>query len=338
VTVLTASFEHLFRLTDHLGIVEHAQEGIPRSDCGYCLDDVARGLVVAMREPEPSARVAALGMSYLGFIGRAQAADGRFHNRLDVSGRWADTPSVDDCWGRALWGLGTAAARGPSAESRAVALRCFERSAKLRSPHRRAMAFAAVGAGEVLIADPGHRVARELLVAVVASIGPVALLSDWPWPEPRLSYANAAIPEALIIAGRALDDEVVLGEGLGLLAWLLSIETRNGHLSPSPVGGWTLGERRPGFDQQPIEAGHLADACATAFAVTGEARWADGVDLALGWFLGDNDVGVALHDPETGGGCDGLERHGRNANQGAESTLALVSTIQHALRMKAARP
>ena len=37
----------------------------------------------------------------------------------------------------------------------------------------------------------------------------------------------------------------------------------------------------------------------------------------------------------TGGGSDGSTAHGRNQNQGAESTLALLSTLQHARRLVA---
>ena len=91
-----------------------------------------------------------------------------------------------------------------------------------------------------------------------------------------------------------------------MLGWLLDLETRDGHLSVTPVGGWALGERRPGFDQQPIEVAALADACARAFRLTGDARWAQGVERAVGWFLGDNDAGTPLYDPSTGGGYDGL--------------------------------
>jgi hypothetical protein len=111
------------------------------------------------------------------------------------------------------------------------------------------------------------------------------------------------------------------------------VETAGGHLSLTPAGGWGPGEPRPGFDQQPIEAAALADACARALELTGDGRWLTGLDRAVGWFLGDNDAGVALYDPVSGGGCDGLHRDGRNENQGAESTLALISTLQHADRM-----
>jgi hypothetical protein len=111
---------------------------------------------------------------------------------------------------------------------------------------------------------------------------------------------------------------------------LLDLETVEGRLSVTPAGGWAPGEPRPAFDQQPIEVAALADACLRAFELTGDDRWADGLDRAIDWFLGDNDSHLALYDAATGGGCDALTPHGRNTNQGAESTLAMVSTLQHA--------
>ena len=56
----------------------------------------------------------------------------------------------------------------------------------------------------------------------------------------------------------------------------------------------------------------------------------DGIAAAANWFLGDNDAAAVMWDPNTGGGFDGLERDGANRNQGAESTLAFLSTMQHA--------
>ena len=81
----------------------------------------------------------------------------------------------------------------------------------------------------------------------------------------------------------------------------------------------------------------LADACARAFEITGDARWAEGLLLCEAWFLGANDTGVSLLDAITGGGCDGLMLHGRNENQGAESTLALISTFQRAQELRTIR-
>ncbi len=323
-------FEHVLRLTDQRGIFEHADGVVPRYECGYCLDDVARALMVVCRQRPMTPTLEKLAAVYLQFVVRAQASDGRCHNRLDRHGRWEDRPGTGDWWGRALWGLGTAAARCPQPAIGGAALARFDLSAARRSPYLHSMAFAALGAAEVLTAYPGHRPALELLTATVSLVGKPDLSSDWPWPQPRLTYANAAIAEALIAAGWGLADDDVLADGLGLLRWLLDLETFEGHLSVTPVGGWAPGEPRPAFDQQPIEVAALADACLRAFELTGDHRWADGLDRAIGWFLGDNDSQLALYDATTGGGCDALTPHGRNTNQGAESTLAMVSTLQHA--------
>jgi hypothetical protein len=291
---------------------------------------VARGLVVTCREPQPSAVVVELAEHYFAFVTRAQAADGMFHNRLGYDRRWLDRSGTGDWWGRALWGLGTAAARAPVGWMRRDALDRFDAAAGHRPRWSRAMAFAAFGAAEILAVQPDHQGARRLLADAASTVGRPGREPGWPWPEPRLSYANAALPEALIAAGHLLGHDQTTADGLTLLAWLLDVETRDGHLSTTPVGGWRSPQPRPAFDQQPIEAATLADACARAMAVTGDPRWADGLRLAANWFLGDNDTGVWLYHPDTGGGHDGLQPSGRNENQGAESTLAVLSTLQHA--------
>jgi hypothetical protein len=325
----SVSYDHLLRLTDDTGIFEHAKGSTPRRHLGYCLDDAARALVVVCREPDQSAELRPLTLRYLDFVAGAQAPDGRCHNRLTMDRHWADEPGVEDCWGRALWGLGTAAARSADGAIRARAAARFALSARWRSRFRRTMAFAALGAAEILTVAPDDPSARNLVAAARGAIGTQTGSAAWPWPEARLTYANAILPEALIVAGEHLGDTQALDEGLHLLGWLLDIETRGTHLSVTPVGGWTLGEPRPGFDQQPIEVAALADACARAYRMTGESRWSEGVTRAAHWFLGDNDAVTPLLDPATGGGCDGLHAAGRNANQGAESTLAMIATLQH---------
>jgi hypothetical protein len=134
----------------------------------------------------------------------------------------------------------------------------------------------------------------------------------------------------MIAAGSTLERPDLLRRGLDLLEWLLDRETEHGHLSVTPVGGSGPDDAGPGFDQQPIEVAALADACARAQAVDSNSRWADGVAAAANWFLGDNDGGTVMWDPSTGGGFDGLQCDGANLNQGTESTLALLSTMQHA--------
>lgn len=195
------------------------------------------------------------------------------------------------------------------------------------------MAFAALGAAEAAAYDSRHFGARDLLTDAIATIGTASDDSAWPGPESRLSYANAALPEALIAAGDALGRDDVLVDGLDLLRWLVDHETIDGHLSPTPTGGAGRGDASAArFDQQPIEVAALADACARAHALTGDGDWQRRVDLAIGWFAGNNDVGSVMWDVDTHGGYDGLTPTGPNLNQGAESTLALISTLQHAPR------
>jgi len=333
MTCPAPSFRHLRRLTDEVGLLEHAAGTVPRYEHGYCTDDVARGLVTVCREPSPSADLIAMARRYLDFLGRAQAPDGRFRNRLGYDRRWRDEPETGDCWGRALWGLGTAAARGRDPAIRDGSLARFCRGARVRSRWPHAMAFAALGAAEVLDAWPGHPAALGLLADVPAVIGQRPAQAAWPWPMPRLSYANAAIAEAVIVAGWRLGDDRVLRDGLGMLAWLLAGEIRDGHLSVVPAGGWGPAEQRPVFDQQPIEVAAIADACMRAASVTGGQSWLAAVGMCVAWFLGDNDAKVPLIDERSGGGCDGITPSGRNLNQGAESTLAMISVLQHGCRL-----
>jgi hypothetical protein len=317
-------------MTDERGLFEHADHTNPRAEHGYCTDDVARLLVVACREPSPDAIVLRLERTALRFLGDAQGPTGAARNRMDRRGRWRGQASVEDCWGRSLWAFGTAAARGRDDDARHDALARFSRGARLRSPWRRSMAFAALGADEVLTARPDDALARALLADAAAVVGHRAADTTWPWPERRLSYANAVVPDALIAAGAALGRPALVDHGLELLAWLLDHETRDDHLSVTPVGGTGPGDRKPAFDQQPIEVAAIADACSRAWAATHDSRWMCGVTQAVDWFLGDNDARSPMWDPTTGGGYDGLHAHGPNRNEGAESTLALVSTLQHA--------
>jgi hypothetical protein len=321
-------FDHLERLTDDRGLFEHALHAVPRREHGYCVDDVARGLVVLCREPHPGPAVRRLARCYLDFVLGAVEPTGACHNRMAVGGQWRDEAGVGDWWGRALWGLGVAATSAPTPGMRARALSGFRIAAQRRSPYIRSMAFGALGAAELLGERPGEGAAAKLLRDALAVIGEPAQDPEWPWPEKRLSYSNAAIAEALILAGGALPNSPALRRGLALLEFLLRTETRDGHLSVTPAGGRGRGDAGPGFDQQPIEVAALAGACASAFRVTLQPHWLVGVSRAWAWFTGDNDSATPMYDPRTGGGYDGLECGGRNLNQGAESTLAMLVTAQ----------
>jgi hypothetical protein len=331
---------HIARLSDDVGLLEHARNAIPRREHGYCVDDVSRGLLVAAREPQPSGAAVRLAERYLAFLTHAQGADGGFRNRMSYGRRWMDEPGTGDWWGRALWGLGTAAARSTVPWIRREAAEAFRLGVRQRSPWVRAMVFAGLGAAEMVRADPRDTEAAQLLADAATVVGPPGADPRWRWPEPELTYANPALAEVVILAGDLLGDERLLADGLTMLDWLCRMQEHEGHLSTVPVGGWRPDVPRHRHDQQPIEAAATADACATAAAATGDDRWDAPLFQAIAWFLGDNDTRTVMYDPQTGGGYDGLKPDGPNLNQGAESTLAFVSTMQHArvLAGRAGRP
>jgi len=316
-------------MTDHRGLWEHARYATPRTEHGYCTDDNARALIVMSRLQNPPPELIDLAGIYLTFLQHAQLPSGGFHNRRSSNGSWVDDVGSDDSQGRAIWALGTVTRSGPAAWMRDVGLDMFEEQRDFRSPSPRANAFAVLGATEVLLSSPDHRHARHILEQCVGHL----LTQDdlhWPWPENRLAYANARISEALLAAGAVQPNDELIGSGLRLLEWLVATETHDDHFSFTPAGGWAPGEPRPGFDQQPVEAAAMADACSRAWSVTGDNRWKDRIEQAARWFMGANDIGAALYDPQTGACGDGLGPDHINLNRGAESTLAALAVLQQA--------
>lgn len=320
--------DHLQRLSTPLGLHEHALHTEPRTEHGYCVDDVARCLVLTSRIADPSPEALSLADLCLTFLLAAQHDDGSTHNRRNPDGSWGDEVSTDDHWGRSLWALGTAAATLDDPVLAARALEGAHRAVKQRSRWPRATAYAVLGADQVLRRDPSDASARRLLGESRATLGRARRLPDWPWPEPRLRYANAVLPEAMIVLGRRLAQPSLTSQGLMLLEWLLDVQTVGNHLSVVPHGGRGPGDAVGGHDQQPIEVACLAEACRTAYEATSDRRWLDALVLCRAWFDGANDEGLVMVDAVSGGGFDGLEHGSVNANQGAESTLAWLSTCQ----------
>ncbi len=309
--------DHLTRtLTGPHGLYEHALLDRPRRRLGYTTDDNARALVVLSRGfPEVD-----IGL-YLDFVVRGRVPGG-WHNRMTRRGRWADDRGSDDAHGRAVWGLGCALL-GPYADKARGALIA---GLDLVSRHSRANAYAILGAAAALETEQGIPGVRDFL-RLAGSRLPRTTEHGWGWPEPRLTYDNARIPQALVAAGLALGDDTMIEDGLRFLAWLIDVEEGGSGFSFTPVAGREPNRRGPGFDQQPIEAWGMADACLLATAIDSDRRWTLALDAAAMWILGRNDVGAVLYDVETGAGFDGLEREGVNQNRGAESTLAALGAI-----------
>lgn len=323
------TMRHLITMTDDRGIFEHAKFAQPRYSHGYCTDDNARLLVVASRDEGRSFASRSMAHIAMRFLLDAQCDDGGIRNRLSIERIWMDEPCNHDCWGRALWGFGTAVSHNHDNVLTQQGLNGFERSARLRSTSMRTMAFAALGAAEVINKDPGNAPAMSLLRDAADVLASAPEATTWLWPEARLSYANAVIPEALMATGHAISEPQLFHYGLDLLSWLVTHESHEDHFSVTPTGGRGPGDTKPAFDQQPIEVAAIADAVARAWRLTGDTKWRVALDRAIHWFLGHNDTGAIMIDPMTDGCYDGLQENGVNYNEGAESTLAMISTMQY---------
>jgi hypothetical protein len=292
---------------------------------------VARALVLTARVTDPTSEVSSLATGYLDFLLAAQHDDGLMHNRRNPDGTWGDDASSEDHWGRALWAFGTAAVCSPDPVLASRARDGAAVATRATSPWPRALAYAALGAAQLLTVVPDDRPCRRVLLDARRHFTPPRPDPSWPWPYDVLTYANAVLPEAMIVVGDHLADIALRSHGLALLEWLVTEQTRDDHLSVVAAGGRRRGDPSPAFDQQPIEVAALAEASRTAYLATGDERWQVVVEQCVAWFEGSNDAGLAVRDELTGAGYDGLEQGSVNLNQGAESTLAWLSTLQLSL-------
>jgi len=332
--------DHLFRMTDSTGIVEHAVFSVPNYPEGYSTDDNARALIVTTLMEELGVAVPAgspdLASRYLAFLWLAfEPVTKRFRNILSYERQWQEPEGSEDSHGRALWGLGTVLGRSKDAGLRGAAGRLFElaipAAVEFKSP--RACAFALLGLQEYLDSFPGDRAAlnaSETLANRLLQLYRAHQSVDWKWFENVLAYSNARLPQALIRAGVRNSNDEMVAAGLESLDWLTT-EQRcvvKGHFVP--IGSHGFHSRRAEkarFDQQPVEACAVVSACLQAYRATGKGRWRKEAWSAFNWFLGDNDLQVALYDPSTGGCRDGLHPDRANENQGAESTLSFLMAL-----------
>ncbi len=330
--------DHLKLLTDDVGILQHAKFVVPDRSHGYCTDDNARALIAVLMAYDLLAEdreLVELARRYLGFVHHAfNAGNGRFHNFMGYDRKWLDEEGTDDAQGRAIWGLGMAVALVKAESLVGAALNIFEQALSmatgLRSP--RAVAFALVGIHAYLRRFGGDSEARRVrasLADFLFGIYQAHATEDWPWIEDTVTYSNGKIPQALLLSGQWLQRGDMTEAGLRSLAWLLEIQTEpEGHFAPIGNHGWFSRDgHRARFDQQPVEAQNMIEACIEAYRVTGDREWILKARCCFDWFLGRNDLNVPLCDYKTGGCCDGLTPDGPNQNQGAESTVAWLLSL-----------
>lgn len=315
------------RMGDSTGMLQHSRFDVPDRAHGYCIDDNARALMLACRDLRMTAYWLPI---HAAFVDHAWNPDThRFRNFMGFDRSWRESMGSEDSCGRTVWALGVTATTCPDPAMRDWARDLYDRVieplAKMRSP--RSQAFMMLGTAPFAEADPADTLPAQLL----ARWGD-ALMGHWSeyrrpgwnWFEPVLAYDNARLPEALIRAGLAIGREEFIERGLAGLGWLLAMQTTpDGHFRAvgSDSFGRLYAQPLP-FDQQPLEAWATIDACIAAFDATGDRVWQAAARNAYLWFLGKNELGLALGDVESGECFDGLMPTGVNRNRGAESILA----------------
>src|SRR5271154_1910789 len=264
--------DHLFRMSDSTGIFQHASFTVRNFAEGYCTDDNARALVLALMVQKlghGSPQLGAHAATYAAFLSHAfDRRRGRFRNFMSFDRHWLEETGSEDCQGHALWALGLCVSQAGQGSFQALAAQLFELAlpvaAEFVSP--RAWAFTLIGIDEYLRRFGGDRRAsqiREALTAKLTQRYTDAATEDWHWFEEEVTYVNAKLPHAMILDGRSLNNPTMLELGLKTLRWLVKIQTSEaGSFRPIGSNGFfPRGKERAMFDQQPIEAQVTISAC-----------------------------------------------------------------------------
>lgn len=326
--------DHLLSMCDDTGLFQHAVHTIADRAHGYCVDDNARGLLLATTLEHTGEAVlpGQVAGRFAAFVQHAFNPDnGRFRNFMSFDRRWLEEVGSEDSHGRTLWSLGECARHADDPSRRQWASALFAKALpaveNFRSP--RALAATLLGLVPFRAARPNDETANRLqsllsdrlMVSIAAVDAP-----DWAWFEEGLSYDNARLPQALIATGLATREGALVRAGLRTLDWLVTIQT-----APSgvfrPVGSHSFGTLRAQpepFDQQPLEAAAMISACVVAWNATKNLRWKIEAERAFAWFMGSNDLSIPLVDIKTGRCRDGLHPDRANENCGAESVVSYL--------------
>ncbi|MFV2004687.1 MAG: glycosyltransferase family 4 protein [Gammaproteobacteria bacterium] len=331
--------DHLRRLTDGAGILQHCKYTVPDRAHGYCVDDNARALIVAIKlqnlQPQDNS-LNELASVYLSFLEHAFNDETlRFRNFMSYDRSWLEQTGSEDSHGRAVWGLGIAAALGKNPGHVNLATDLFRRALNstetFTSP--RAVAFTIIGIHAYLSCNPEDTSAEKTCLQLtnkLTSWFDTVASDDWPWFEEILSYDNARLPQALLLSGQRFCDQKMLNTGLETLSWLSETQTdKSGdHFVAIGNHGWyKKGGKKARFDQQPVEAAAMVNACLEAFNATHDEQWISRAYRCFNWYQGENDLRIPLYDHATGGCRDGLQADGVNENQGAESSLSWLMAL-----------
>lgn len=328
--------DHIKRMTDDTGIIQHAKFGIPNLKEGYCLDDNARALLMVLMAHKQMKLPLALELLpiYLSYIHYMQNEDGTFHNFLSFRRDFLDERGSEDSFGRAIWSLGYLLGNAPNdayfQSARQIFFDAVPNFEKLQSI--RSIANTIIGISYYLQSSPNDESIREVLKIMTSKLVSQYKQNkteNWCWFEELLAYDNAILPLSLLHAAGILNDDDIRSTAVESMQFLSDITLKDGSLSLVGNENWYVknGESSM-YAQQPLDALAMVLMFHQAFHLTRDKVYLEKLYSSFMWFLGENDMRVSLYDFETKGCCDGLESYGVNRNQGAESTLAyLVSHL-----------
>lgn len=327
------------RLTDDTGIFQHTKYGIPDLKYGYSSDDVGRalGLVVRMSKFEDKSKCYYLAKKYLSFIRYVQKEDGRFHNFVGYDRRYMDEVGSDDTFGRVLAGLGSTVAWSSNASVGSLAKELFDTAiANLRpdlpvSHYPKAIAYSICGLHDYLKKYPGTPKVIDLLRSgadYLVKLYHTNRSNDWEWFEPAVTYANAKVPYALMLAYDVFKNSLYLDIAQKTLNFLTNLQYNGVYFDIIGNKNWLFrGAKRPHFDQQPIEIGYLVEAYCKVFSLVQNKDYLDLANKAFNWFFGNNKLGISVYNIKDGYPLDGLNEDGVNKNSGAESVISFALAI-----------
>jgi hypothetical protein len=322
---------HIIKLTDNIGIYQHAVFGLPNYHEGYCLDDNSRALLAMTLAAEQGFEneTHALAEVYISFIYFMQQKNGWFHNFLSFERKITDDECSEDAYGRTMWALGHLIASESFSSMQAPAEEIF-----LRALHQardlkyiRGAANTIIGLRYYLDKYPFQNEAYEILHTLTQRMinhYKTSSESEWNWFEATLTYDNGILPLALIHAYKVTGDEETLTIAKESTAFLERGLMGNDYLSLIGSNGWySKGREKSHYPQQAIDAMAMVLLFSAWSMQESGAHSRECMMKCYRWFFFENDLGIPLYDRHTQGCCDGLEDYGINKNQGAESTLAV---------------
>ena len=345
LTIPEINLQHLHTLTDDTGLFQHAIFSVPNRAYGYCTDDNARALIMAVMNWNLFKNEAIIPFldTYLSFLNYALDEEKQhLRNFMSYNREWLEETGSEDSHGRAIWALGYTCANSPNEAFLCLASRLFKQAigsaSSFTSP--RAWAFTIMGSLYYLQyfhGDTEVQTIVEDLSLRLHQLFQTNANNNWCWCEDMITYDNARLPQALIMAGHYLNDKKMVSSGLQSLQWLINIQTDpdEGHLSIIGNNGWyQRGGKKASFDQQPLEAAGLVDACYQASLVSKKSAWQNYMYWAFHWFLGKNDLHEVIYNPTTGGCYDGIRPGCVNQNQGGESTVSYSLALHQIYQLK----